>query len=124
MSVDRMRSVLLLRANFLSVYEVVCVLAAGTHHVGRQHAVALGRHLVLVEGHRHLRSTSSRARDATDHSHADCVMVVIHVKDLLLLRVQVRRHLAASTVGSSPVIHVGESHGSRHKYVVILALRT
>lgn len=122
MGVHGVRSVLLLRADFLSVYEVVCIcLSSRTHHVRWQHAVALRAHLVLVEGHGHLRSASSRTSHTANHAHAYGVMIVVHVKDLLLLRAQVGRHLAG-TVGSSPVIHVREAHGSRHKYVVVLAL--
>lgn len=123
MSVYRVRSVLLLRANFLSVYEVVCICSRWAHHVRRQHAIALGAHLVLVERHGHLGSASSRTGYTADHSHANCMMIIVHVKDLLLLRGQVRGHLASGTVRCSPMIHVGEPHCSRHEYVVVLALR-
>lgn len=122
MGVHRVRSVLLLGADFLSVYEVVCAgLSSGTHHVRRQHAVALRANLVLVESHGHLRTTSSRASHTANHAHAYSVMVVVHVKDLLLLRAQVCGHLARS-VCCGAMIHVGEAHGSRHKYIVVLAL--
>ena len=125
MCVHGVRSVLLLRADFLSVYEVVCIglLCSRTHHVCWQHAVALRAHLIFVESHSYLGTAGGRASNTANHAHAFGVMIVVHVEDLLLLRAQVRRHLTG-TICSSPMIHVGEAHGSWHEYIVVLALRS
>lgn len=123
MRVHGVRSVLLLRADFLSVYEVVCsgLSTSRTHHVCWQHASALRAHLIFVEGHSHLGTTGGRTGYTANHAHAYGVMIVVHVKDLLLLCAQISRHLTG-TICSGPMIHVGEAHGPWHEYVVVLAL--
>lgn len=102
MIIHRVRAILLLCTNLLSVYKV-----------------SIGCWMVLLEGHH--RSTLRRGSTgrANTSDHIDAVVIIVHVEYFLLLSIQI----SLSSSRSPDIlltVYVGEPHSTRHKNVVVL----
>ena len=127
MSIYRVRPVLLLSADFFPVYKVVCISLPRWHHISWRYTLTFGSYLILIECHCHLRSLCTTwASYPTNHIHTNCMMIIIHIKNLLMLSIQICRHLVGNSrdIGTLSVIHVGKSHSSWYEYIVVFTLRT
>lgn len=120
-----MRSVLLLGANFFPVNKIALVIAldvlALNGFVLRQDTSHTGwilGPLIFLEAHGHGRRLTAHWWWSNASNNADGMVVVCHFEYFLLLSSQTV--LIWIRLIFLLTVHVSESHGSRHEYVVVL----